>query len=99
MNVYDPHDPNSSPYEPAMGNIVIYRLKQGEHYPAIITKAHAGDKVDITVFTTTGLLYRQRVQYSGDESTINTWYWAPAAKERKTVVFDAAKPELEKVSD
>lgn len=92
---YDPADPNQSPFEPAMGDIVIYRtFRQGlaaaETFPAIIIRTHDGDRCDLTVFTTTGVRYVMGVRYSGEDTSENTWCWLPQ-KEARTPVDKSEK--------
>lgn len=76
-----PGDPNSSPFDPAMGDIVIYRNwlqgKLRESFPAIIVKAHSDDMCDLTVFSATGVRYVMRVKFSSDDQTEHTWGWMP----------------------
>lgn len=79
---YIPGDPNSSPYEPTMGEIVIYRqhrqgLAQAEHYPAIIIKAYPDDRADLWVFSPVGVRYVASVRYSGDNESQHSYGWMP----------------------
>lgn len=93
---YKPGDLNSSPYEPAMGDIVLYRTpRQGriasETFPAIVIKAHPNDRVDLTVFTTTGVRHIVNVRYSGDDTSENTYGWMPEKQARLPEPVDKAK--------
>lgn len=64
-----------------MPDIVIYRTHRQKHFnpevfPAIVTKTYDDDDYcDLTVFTTTGTRYVNRVRYSGDDESENTWGW------------------------
>jgi hypothetical protein len=93
---YDPADLNQSPFEPAMGDIVIYRtfkigLTTAETFPAIIVRKYENDRCDLTVFTTTGVRYVMGVAYSGDDESQNTWGWLPEK--------EAREPKQEKTLD
>ena len=90
---YDPSDPNQSKFEPAMGDIVIYRTfrkghEMAECFPAIVVRTYKDDKCDLTVFSATGVRYVMSVRYSGDDNSENTWGWLPE-KEARTPI---AKP-------
>lgn len=87
---YDPADLNQSPFEPAMGDIVIYRtfrkgLAAAETFPAIIVRKHEDDRCDLTVFSTTGVRYVMGVRYSGDDNSDNSWGWLPEKEARQPV--------------
>lgn len=84
---YDPADLNQSPFEPAMGDIVIYRsfkrgLAPAETFPAIVVRKNENDRCDLTVFSTTGVRYVMDVRYSGNDNTENTWGWLPEKEPR-----------------
>lgn len=85
---YDPRNPFSSPYEPAMGLMVIYRgLRQSkvapEEFPAVITKKYDGDRCDLTVFTSFGIQHVPRVKFCNDLESENTWHWVADREERE----------------
>ena len=88
-NYYRPGDSSSSPFEPAMGDIVLYRTfkkgaAQAETFPAIIVRTYSGDKCDLTVFSSTGVRYVLSVRFSSDDQTENTWGWLPEKVVRET---------------
>lgn len=85
---YDPADPNSSPFDPAMGDIVLYRVfktgfQKPESFPAIVVATHPDDKCDLVVFTTTGIRHVMAVRFSSDDEAGNTWYWMPEKEPRE----------------
>jgi hypothetical protein len=87
MLTHNPSDSSSSPYDPTMGDTVIYRpLKANrsgdDAYPAIIMKVNANDRVDLCVFTHVGIQFVRNVPYSGDESSSNTWSWMTPLQDR-----------------
>jgi len=85
-NFYRKGDPTSSPFDPAMGDIVIYRdIKRAggqRKFPAIITQALAEDRVNLTVFSDTGVRYVSNVPYNASDSAENTYGWMPEKKAR-----------------
>lgn len=101
---YNPADPYSSKFDPQMGNIVVYRdLKRGhgdiaESFPAIIVRAHAEDRCDLTVFTTTGVRHIMRVKFSSIDTDENTWGWLPEKQARPLIADDTSKEEVKEKS-
>lgn len=85
-NFYRKGDPTSSPFDPAMGDVVIYRdhKRSGavRRFPAIITCTHANDRVDLTVFSDTGVRYVRDVGFHADENHPNSYGWMPAKQAR-----------------
>lgn len=82
MRYYKPEDPYSSPYEPQMGNIVLYRdtrrgLARPESFPAIIVKSYPDDRCDLVVFTSTGIRHIMRVRYAASDDVDNSYGWLP----------------------
>ena len=72
-----------------IGGIILYRpahatALHGELWPGIITQVHktADDRVDLTVFTSSGVIHMTRVPYSGDPTKENVWMWAEQPKRR-----------------
>ena len=97
MNYYTPGDPTSSPYEPVMTDLVIYRTgRQDESFPAIVVKTYPNDRVDLTVFSTTGLRHIMFVPYNA-EVVIghDSWTWAPTRETRQRPVKVAEAPARE----
>lgn len=91
---YDPADPNQSPFDPAMGDIVLYRafkvgLAPAETFPAIIVRSYPDDRCDLTVFSSTGVRYVMNVRYSGDDNSDNTWGWLPQKEARTPTPVEA----------
>lgn len=77
---YNPGDPHSSPYDPYMGAIVVYRQagsRSRESYPAIIVRVYDDDRADLTVFSTTGVRYLHGVPFHADDSQGHSWGWLP----------------------
>lgn len=87
---YTPGDPNSSPYDPAMGDIVVYRQTSRESFPAIVVRAFENDRVDLTVFSTTGVRYVMGVPYSGTDTAAHTWGWLPEKTPRPIQAAEVA---------
>jgi hypothetical protein len=90
QNVYRKGDPSSSPFDPAMGDIVIYRdrrrgLAAAETYPAIIVKSYPNDRCDLTVFTSFGTRHIMNVGFNSSMDGENVWFWPQPKTERKTV--------------
>lgn len=90
---YIPGDPSSSPYEPYMGAIVVYRQSrigrtQRESFPAIIVRKHDDDRCDLTVFTTMGVRHIMNVPFSADDNGDNTWGWLPEPVRRQVQVAE-----------
>lgn len=90
QNVYRKGDPTSSPFDPAMGDIVIYRdrrrgLTAAETFPAIITKAHPNDRCDLTVFTPFGVRHIMNIGFNSNMDGENCWFWPAPKVERKAV--------------
>jgi len=95
--LYIPGDPNSSPYDPQMGDIVIYReFRRGhtnpEHYPAIIVRAHKDDRADLHVFAPFGQHFVTNVRYSSDDTTENTYGWLPEKVKRQVANSTVTAP-------
>lgn len=70
--------------KPTIGRIVLFGLKsytiEGEdgkylQAPAIITKVHTDELVNLTVFLDSGLEYKTSVPFGDGEP--NTWIWPP----------------------
>ena len=92
---YNPTDLDSSPYEPMIGSIVLFKSpKNGalgqQIWPAIITAIHEteDDRVSLTVFTTYGPNHVSRIPYSADPTRDGVWFWAEAPKRRPVALQD-----------
>lgn len=102
MKTHNPADSTSSPYEPTMGDIVIYRTgRRDESFPAIITRTYPNDTVDLTIFSSTGIRYDMRVPFNA-EATVNraSWCWAPERASRRRPIareLDEVKGAVETV--
>ena len=97
VKTYKVGDVNSSPIEPTMTDIVIYRhLKRGhsapEVFPAIVVRAYENDVCDLTVFSNTGVRYINNVKYSGDDEKENTWGWNADTLEGRRREPEQSKP-------
>lgn len=86
MDTYDPNDSKSSPYEPVMGDIVIYKTHiRGQKFPAIVVQTHAGDVCDLSVFTDTGTRHYRRVPFNSDPTAQQCWCWPQEKRERRPI--------------
>ena len=100
-SIYKVGDHSSSPYDPAMTDLVIYKtfaqgVASAEAFPAIVVKTLPDDFCDLTVFTNTGVRHIRRVKYSADPESSNCWHWPPK-KEARTILKEV--PVAEPVED
>tara|TARA_R110000751_G_scaffold300963_1_gene413063 strand:+ start:41706 stop:42086 length:381 start_codon:yes stop_codon:yes gene_type:complete len=94
-------DPTSSPYEPMITDIVIYKNhRQGlgvpETLPAIVVKAYDDDSADLVVFSSIGNRHVMRVRFNSDITIGNSYYWPPAKVARPIVGVDMGVEALPK---
>lgn len=93
----------SSPYEPMIADIVIYKNhRQGlgtpEILPAIVVTAYDDDSVDLVVFSTIGNRHLSRVKFNSDITVGNTYHWTPMKVARPILGADTAVEKTEKES-
>ena len=85
-----------------MTDIVIYRTgRRDETFPAIVVKTYPDDRVDLTVFSTTGIRHATHVPFnSAVEVEGQCWSWPPERRERRRpldsgTALDAKQPVRE----
>lgn len=83
-NVQAPGDTPEIPIdpqpEPSIGRIVRYNLKQGIQVPAIVTRVHSSDMVNLRVFYDSPPLDNEEFRSSIPKGTASgTWSWPPRA--------------------
>jgi hypothetical protein len=85
---YDPSDSSSSPFDPTMGAIVIYKAPRQslndvpQSFPAMITNTYPDDRCDLVVFSNIGTRYIRSVPFSSDPESLHSWNWAEKPTER-----------------